>query len=327
MKRCLVLLVAVALFTSGCSALGLNQGSSGPAYPTRAVTMIVPYAAGGSTDLMARKVAEMAKAQTGQPFEVVNRAGGSATVGVSEALRAAPDGYTLAYATSAAMAIQPNMADSGYKGPADYVPVAKIASGATVVIVKADSQFKDMRDFVAYAKAHPGELRVGVATRGGVGHLDLEELKETAGAQFTFVPLGGGGESIPAVLGGHIEATTTSAASVQGHVQAGTIRILGIPSDKRTALFPEVQTFKEQGFDVTRSEYHVIVAPKGTPDKVAQTLQDMVKKITDDPAFKKFAEDNGQILDYKDMAGTRAQLETDYAFYGPVVQKLGLAGS
>src|SRR4051794_29369499 len=235
------LALALSLFLiSACAAPAPGGSASGgaPAYPVHPITMIVPYAAGGSTDLMARKVADLLRTQLNQPVEVVNRGGGNATVGVAEAFQKTPDGYTLAYATSAAMAIQPNIGDYGYKSPDDYVPVSKIAQTATVIVAGANSQWHDMSEFVTYGKAHPGELRVGIATFGGVGHLDLVELMETTGAQFTFVPLAGAGESVPAVLGGHIEATTTSASSVQGQVQAGTIRILGVPADKRAALFP-----------------------------------------------------------------------------------------
>jgi tripartite-type tricarboxylate transporter receptor subunit TctC len=110
-------------------------------------------------------------------------------------------------------------------------------------------------------------------------------------------------------------------------VQAGTIRILGVPAEKRSALFPDVPTFKDQGYDITRSEYHMMIAPQGTPDQVITALQDMVKKITDDPAFKKFADDAGQTVDYRNSADAQKQLANDYAFYGPVVQKLGLVGS
>jgi tripartite-type tricarboxylate transporter receptor subunit TctC len=324
-RRCLVL-GALALMMTACSLPGMSRGTASK-YPERAITMIVPYAAGGSTDLVARKIADMSKDHISQPISVVNRPGGSATVGVLEALRGAPDGHTLGYATSAALAIQPHITEVAYKGPESYKPIAKIAEGTTVVIVKSDSPWKNMKDFVDYGKSNPGALRVGVATRGGVGHLDLEELKILTGADFTFVPLGGGGESIPAVLGGHIEATTTSASSVIGHVQAGTIRIIGIPAEKRSALYPDVPTFKDQGYDITRSEYHMMIAPQGTPDQVITLLQDMVQKITDDPAFKKFADDAGQTVDYRNAADAHKQLAADYSFYGPVVQKLGLVGS
>jgi tripartite-type tricarboxylate transporter receptor subunit TctC len=321
-----LLLIGLMLLAVGCSLPGRGPGGSAAAFPSHPITLIVPYAAGGSTDLLARKVAELMRVQMGQPVEVVNRGGGNATVGVNEALHTAADGYTLAYATSAAMVIQPNIGDYGYKSPDDYAPVSKIAQTATVIVVGSGSPWQNMGDFVSYGKAHPGELRVGIATFGGVGRLDLVELMETTGAQFTFVPLAGAGESIPAVLGGHIEATTTSATSVQGHVQAGTIRILGVPADKRAALFPDVPTFKDQGFNITRAEYHVVVAPKGTPDAVLQSLQETLKKVDADPAFVKFANDNGITPDYKDAADTRTQLQTDYQYYGPVVKKLGLQG-
>jgi tripartite-type tricarboxylate transporter receptor subunit TctC len=324
--RRLLLLVAVTLLAAGCSLPGRTSGGAGASFPSRPITMIVPYAAGGSTDLLARKVAELMRVQLGQPVEVVNRGGGNATVGVSEAFHNPPDGYTLAYATSAAMVIQPNIGDYGYKSPDDYLPVSKVAQTATVIVVGSSAPWQNMHDFVEYGKSHPGELRVGIATFGGVGHLDLVELSESTGAQFTFVPLAGAGESIPAVLGGHIEATTTSATSVQGHVQAGTIRILGVPAEKRAALFPDVPTFKDQGYNITRAEYHVVVAPKGTPDAVVQTLQDTLQKVVADPTFVKFANDNGITPDYKNAADTRTQLQTDYEYYGPVVKKLGLQG-
>lgn len=295
-----------------------------PAFPDKPITVVVPFAAGGIQDLLGRKLADLVKSTLGQPVSVVNRAGGSGVVGTVEVLQSKPDGYNLVQASTATMAITPHVAETPYKGPADYTPLIKIANVPFVFAVKSDAPWKTMKEALDYAKANPKKLRVGNAGTGSTPHLLLEVLKDRAGVDMTHVPFSGSGEAIPALLGGHVEALVLPGTDIISHVRAGTAKILGDFEEKRNPAYQDVPTMKELGYDITRGTYHFVIAPKGTPDDVAKILHDAYKKAMDTDDYKKFAADSLLTTDYKTGADLAKELDGDYVFFADLVKKLNL---
>ena len=314
----LVLVLAFALV--GCRGSGQ--------YPTKPVTMIVPFPAGGAMDQTARALADSSKNHFSQPFTIQNRAGAAGTVGATEAVQARADGYTLAINAVGVMAVQPHLTDVAYKlPPEDYQPILKVVDNPIVLAVRQDAPWRTMQEVLDHAKANPGQLRTASPGIGTILHIDLELLKEQAGVNFTHVPAAGGAETVPGLLGGHVETLVAHPAEVVGHVQAGTIRVLGVFQPQRNPLFPEAPTFRELGYDITHAVYYFMMAPKGTPQDIVQSLHDSLKKAIEEDSFKRFAIEKGFGLDPMGPEALTEQLRKDYAFYGDMAQKLNLKAS
>lgn len=313
----LALVTAVVL----CLATAAFTAPS-PRYPIKAVAMLVGWPPGQAIDLIARALVDATRPHF--PVYVVNRPGGAGTVAAAEVVLAKPDGYTIGITALAVMAVQPHLTDLPYKTPEDYRPVIKVGGHAVVLAVRADAPWRTIGDLVQYARANPGKVRVGTAGVGTIPHLNLESLKETSGVSLTHVPFAGGGEYVPALLGGHIEAIAALPVEVIPHVRAGRLRVLGIFSSKRSPFFPEAQLFRELGYDITTEIYHFIFAPKATSDYVIRILHAAFKRGLDSEQFKKFAHDANYVIDYMGPHDLKRQLERDYAFFGDLIRKLKL---
>lgn len=313
----LVLAVLLSVVLGGCA-------TAAPKYPEKAVNVIVPNPPGGVNDITARALAEAIKPYFSQPWNIVNRAGGGGSIGMTELVQAKPDGYTISVGASNATLIQPNMTNLVYKGPDDYIPVIKLTNTPIVFAVLADRPWQNLKDVLDYAKANPGKFRVGSPGIGTPHHMDLEILREKTGVNLVHVPFSGGGESSTALLGGHIEGVNIPPSVILGQVKAGKIRLIATFEEKRNPVYPDVPTFKELGYDIAMGEFQLIVVPKGTPDGVVQALHDAVKKALEADSFKKYAAEGAYVIDYKGPADLKKQMENDFVFYGEIVQKLNL---
>jgi tripartite-type tricarboxylate transporter receptor subunit TctC len=306
-----------------CLLLG-SGGWAATSYPDRPITLIVPNPPGGTNDIQGRALAEAAKKFLPSPITIVNRPGGGGAVGISEAVQARPNGYTLAVGGLSSCILIPLTAKVPYKGPADFQPVIKIANIPLVLAVQAQSSWKTMPELLSHAKTSPGKIRAGTAGIGSLHHLHLENLKGKAGVDMTHVPFAGGAESTTALLGGHIEAVILPPSVVVGHVKAGKIRILGIFDEKRHPMAPEVPTFREMGYDITQGNYALILVPKKTPEPVVTVLHDALKKAIETDFFRKFAEEHGYLISSRGLGDLAKELEHDFAVFGEMVKKLGL---
>ena len=317
LSRFLLVALVLGLMLGGCA-------SAGPKYPDKPINVIVPNPPGGLNDLTARALAESIKPFLPQPFTIVNRSGGNGGVGMGEMVQAKADGYTLCLTFTSTAVVLPQMSKVTYGPPSDYVAVAKVTNAPLVFAVQAERPWQTLKEAAEYAKANPGKFRVGSPGVGSLHHMSLELWNEKTGAGMTHVPFAGGAESSAALLGGHIEGVIIPPSVITGHVQAGKLKVLGVLEEKRIALWPQVPTFKESGYDVVLGETQFILAPKGTPDSVLTILNDAIKKAVDTDSFKKFALDGGYVIDYKNAADTKALLENDYKFYGDLVTKMNL---
>jgi tripartite-type tricarboxylate transporter receptor subunit TctC len=293
-------------------------------YPERPVTLICPFPAGGAMDIVARGLAEAMKKTFPQPLVVVNRPGAAGTIGNSEVVQARPDGYTLGISAVAVLTVQPHRTNLPYKGPDTYAPINKLVNLAIVLAVRQEAPWRTAQEFLAAARQAPGKLRVSSPGVGTILHLVLEDLKGQARVELTHVPFRGNGEAIPALLGGHVEASIVHPGEIVPHVQAGKARVLLAFEPARDPLFPDAPTARELGWDITLGVYYVLIGPKGMPVAVIQKVSDAARRALEDPGFVALAKARGFAIDYKGPEETTKELWESYRRFEPLVKRLGL---
>ena len=242
-------------------------------YPTRPITLVVPYAAGGGNDAMARTVADKMSRTLGQQVVVENKPGAGGNIATRAAAKAAPDGYTLVIGGTGTLAVNPTLyANAGYDPRKDFAPVGLIGSSALIVVVHPSVPAQSIRDLIELAKKEPGQLNYASAGVGSGIHLGWILFELTAGVQLTHVPYRGTGPALTDLLGGHVKMYMSSMPSAIGIVREGKVRALAVTGLKRSPIFPEVPTVAETlpGFEVVLK--YGIVAPAGTPAPIVAKL-------------------------------------------------------
>jgi len=288
----------VRRFASWCilflSMLTAATGALAQAWPTKPVTLMVPFAPGGTTDIVARPFAQAFSEEFGQSFVVDNRAGAGGTLAAGIAARAAPDGYTLFVAT-----VAHTMATSLYKQlpydfEQDFVPITTLASVPNILIVNPSVPAKSVQELVAYAKANPGKLSYGSAGNGSTEHLSAELFKSMTGVDMLHIPYKGGAPMMADLIGGQIQLAIETSGSATPHIRAGKVRALAVTTSTRSSAFPELPTLTEsglKGYEVTT--WYAILAPKGTPSEITARLYNAVVKILKTPDMKQRLEQFG----------------------------------
>jgi tripartite-type tricarboxylate transporter receptor subunit TctC len=261
-------------------------------YPNRPIKVVVPYAAGGAVDIVARTIGQPLSEALKQPVIVDNRPGASANIGMEIVAKATPDGYTLLMGSNGIatnMALFPNLA---FDGRRDFAPIAKIGYAPLMIVVPAASPAKSLKDLIAMAKAEPGKLTYASAGNGSSGHLAGELLKSTAKVDVLHVPYKGGAPAITDLLGERISFMPINPVEVMAHVRAGRLRALAVASDKRFPLLPDVPTAAEAGFPgYEASVWWGLVAPAKTPPEIVRQLNAETNKALANPAIaNKFGE-------------------------------------
>jgi tripartite-type tricarboxylate transporter receptor subunit TctC len=301
-KSILMLVVVWVIMTIGIGGCGMGTKESvvSEKYPVKPVTIIVPFAAGGSGDLLARALEKTSQKYLGQPLVVVNMPGGAATIGMNELAGAKPDGYTIGIAGVGAM-LQPLYGQTRYHYPTALEPLVNVVSSPTVVACLTEKPWNTVHELVDYAKQHPGEIKFGHSGLGGGVHIVGEMFAKEAGIKLVQVPFKGDSESLAALLGGHIQLIFTfNSPSLMEQVKAGKIKILGVAEEKRLAIpgLENVPTFKEEGVNVVCSFWTGIAAPKGMPAPEKAKLSAGLKGMVNDPGFKKSMEEMGLLVEY-----------------------------
>jgi tripartite-type tricarboxylate transporter receptor subunit TctC len=258
------------------------------AYPDKLVKIIVPYAAGGAVDIVARSVGQPLSEALKQPVVIDNRPGAGGNIGMEAAAKAAPDGYTLLMASNAIatnMALFPKLA---FDGRRDFAPIAKIGYAPLVIVVPASSPAKSLKDLIAQAKAEPGKLTYATAGNGSSGHLAGELLKSTAKIDVVHVPYKGGAPAITDLVGERISFMPINAVEVLNHIRSGRLRALAVASDKRFPLLPDVPTVAEAGLPgYEATVWWGLAAPAKTSRDIIQKLNAETNKALADPAIAK----------------------------------------
>jgi tripartite-type tricarboxylate transporter receptor subunit TctC len=292
----------------GLAAFAACGGASAQAFPTKPITMIVGFAAGGQTDVQARALANAAARELGQPVIIVNRPGMAATLGpAGMAESAAPDGYTVAVLPATLYRI-PHMQTVKYDALKDFTYLINVTAFNFGLVVKADAPWKTVQELVAYAKANPGKVSYGTSGIGGTPHLSIARLAKAAGVSFNMVPFSGGAMVFQNILGGHVDLAAEGGFGSQ--VDSGKMRVLGLFSDARLPKRPNWPTMKEQGFDVVSQSSWGIGGPKGMDPAIAKTLHDAFRKALTDPEFNRILTLQDQSVTYlnsKDYSAFAAQ--------------------
>jgi tripartite-type tricarboxylate transporter receptor subunit TctC len=308
--------IGVVLFLSAALAMAAE-------FPSRPVTLIVPWPPGGSTDATMRILAETTSKYLGQPVVIENKGGGSGSVGpATMAAAAKPDGYTVSQIPISVFRF-PYMMKTTWDAQKDFTYIIHLTGYTFGVVVRSDSPWKTWNEFMDYAKANPGKITVATPGAGGTPHITMDMLALKNGIKWVLVPMKGGAETVPSLLGGHVTAVADS-AEWGPHVDAGTLRLLVTWGNIRTKKWPNVPTLKELGYGVVSNSPFGIAGPKGMDPKVVKVLHDAFKKGMDDPAYRK-------ILDTWDMEPFYMSTE-DYTKYVKIaceeekekVEKLGL---
>ena len=264
-----------------------GAGAGAQEFPSRPITMLVGFAAGGAVDIVARSLGAQLQEQTGQPFVVENRPGANSNVAAVAAARAKPDGYTLLVGANGMtnnMALYPN---PGFDVQKDFVAVASIGEAPPVIAAGKGFSGASLKDLVDAARAKPGQLSYGSPGAGSSAHLTMELFQRIAGIILLHVPYRGGQPAISDALGGHVPLLAVNLPEVIGLARAGNLKILGVPSLQRNPLLPDAPTVAEQGFPGFESTtWWALFAPAGTPRAVVDRLNSEVRKALSTPGFK-----------------------------------------
>jgi tripartite-type tricarboxylate transporter receptor subunit TctC len=289
MKRRQFLASGSAALLAGATGRIFAQGK----YPERPVTIIVPTSPGGTTDFTARLISEPLSRGLGQPVVIDNRPGGSGNIGNQMVARAKPDGYTLLMAYSGYQVANPHLfKKAGWDPIKDFTPVAMVTRAPQVIAAKASLPANNLRELIAYAKAHPGKLNFASSGNGSIQHIAGELFKQLTGTQITHVPYKGSGPAVQDLLGGQVDLFITTPAAVVNQIKAGKLKGLAVTSNARLASLPQVPTAAESGLDnFNLDSWFALYAPAGTPADIVQRLSAEIKKVLAMPDVQKNADD------------------------------------
>lgn len=287
----LVLVLSLIFAFAGCSnnspAAQPNETTAKEIdWPKKAVTVTLPYAAGGDTDTYCRLMSEKLQKKFGQPFVVVNMTGGSGIVAAKEIMAKDPDGYNILFNHTGASLVQEATGVADFSYTDNFTTVATVAQDNTYTLVaKKDSGWTNLEDMIAYAKANPGKVRYS-QVYGSVTHYVCSQMEKTMGVEFNKLDVGTGtSERLAAFMGGQVDLLAVNFMNIKDYVEKGDFVVLGVMSDERNPGMDQFPTFKEQGYDVSSSKNYEVKFPKGTDKAVVDKLTTAIKEVTEDPEF------------------------------------------
>ena len=319
---------ARALVTAAVLSLTLlgAEANAQEAYPSKAITLVVPFPPGGVADIVARPAADSLGRVLGAPVIIENKAGAGGGIGMAYVAKAKPDGYTLLLALSS-ISILPE-ADKIIGRPPMYqldqlVPIARLTADPTVLAVRADSRWKTLQEFVADARKRPGAISYGSSGNYGTMHVPMEMFASDAGIKLLHVPYTGAGPAVVGLLGGNIDAVASGPSTVIQHVKAGTVRVLASWGDHRLASLPDVPTLSEAGFNAVFFQWSGLFAPAGTPAPVLAKLRDAARITASDPRFVAALGTVETPVQYLDAPELQRFWDADAQKLGAVVRRVG----
>lgn len=312
------------LLASGAIALGLLSSATATVtdYPTRAIELVVPYTAGGGTDVLARAFAEAARKHLPQTLIVVNKPGASGIVGWTDVINSKADGYKIAVLSGELTTMTHlGLTKITYE---DLVPIAQLNYDPAAITVRADAPWNTIEEFLAEARKRNGDMQVGNGGNGGIWHLAAAALEDKAGVKFNHVPFAGAAPSITSLLGGHIDATAASAAEVYPYVAAGKLKTLAVMSDQRIKGFEKVPTLKERRIDVLVGNWRGLAVAKSTPPEIVSALRAATSKIAKEQVLLDAMERQKMGYLYADGDAFRTLMARDHAYYKELIARLNI---
>jgi len=318
----------VVLVALGMGLLAALAPAGAPAadYPTKPIQLVVPYAAGGATDVVARGLAKVSPKHLPQPLVVVNQPGGAAITGRINVVKAAPDGYTLLFGYgSGEDLVTPHTRKIPYDQFKDLVPISQVTVVSIILVVPASHPAKNLKEWVAWAKAQNRPINGAVSTRGASVDITMQSFLKVAGINGQTIPFRGGAEAVTALLGGNTDFSGQVYSEALPHIKAGRLKVLAVGTRDRDPVIPDIPTFIEEGVNVwTFGAIRGIGAPKGTPEPVIGYLEGAVKKITEDPEFHQVMKDIVHPVLYRERAGFLKNMQDGFEMYGKLIKELNL---
>jgi tripartite-type tricarboxylate transporter receptor subunit TctC len=323
--RSFTAIIAGLVLAANCASLAGAQD-----YPTRPVTIIVPYVSGGSTEILARLVGQRLESRLGKPVLIENKPGAGTVIGATAVAKAVPDGYTLLMATPTPMAINVAVYKSlPYDPVTSFVPLAMVGQSPFMLIVNPSLPVYSVRDLIAFAKQNPGRLSYGSGGPGAPHHLYAELLKSMAGIEMTHVPYKGSLPALNDVVAGHIQLMFCDIPPAAGMIEAGKVRPLGVSTKTRVAAFPDIPTIAEAGVPgFAVAGWFMLAAPARTPPSVIEKLHGELKSILATPEAKdQLIKLNLIPMDTPSVEAMQSFVKSEIVRWAKIVQQAGIAGS
>ncbi len=267
------------------TALIIGFSAHAADYPVRPITMVVPYAPAGATDIVARILAKEMSAGLGQSVVVVNRAGAGSILGMQSVARAEPDGYTILMA-SVPLVINPSLYREVPYAQSDLTPISLISNTPSILVINKDVAARNLTELLALMKANPGKLNYASFGIGSGAHLAAMQFEHLTGVKLVHVPYRGGGPAATAVMGGEVQLTFSGIPNVLGGIQGGQLRTIAIATEQRIATLPEVPTFRELGVNYTQGTWFGLLAPAGTPEPIIRRLYEVSRQVLQRPEVR-----------------------------------------
>ena len=291
------------------------------AYPAKNVTLIVPTAAGGTTDLSARMLAQALAPVLGQSVIVDNKGGGNGNIAASIVKRAEADGYTLLMQYSGYHVISPHITKQKQWDQGDFQPVANVISAPQIIVVRADLPVKTLPELIAYAKANPGKLNYASSGNGSLQHVTGAMLEQQGGIKMVHVPYKGTGPALQDLLGGQVDLTFGTAPPFMPHIASGKLRVLAVTGKQRLPSLPDVPTTAEAGYPkVDATSWFAVFAPAGVSKAVVDKLTADIRTVVQNAAFQQKAQEQGATADYQTPAQLGDKVKADLANWAQVVK-------